>query len=749
MKSPPRLPIRLVHEAAATAVAALAVALGIEVVTPRALALQSKRAAPVTAPAGHAASPASSSTAALFTYRRDDATAGSVTLIRVDAHRTARAAINQDIFGNFIEHLGGVVYQGLWAQLLINPSLEAVDSAQSRESAPPAWRIKAPAMWRPGGNDMQGFHSPGYATLLPASGAGERSAGSLVQTIWPPAHRVLDYTGSLAVRVLPEADVSAEKQPVAATLRVTIAPDRTGAQPIASTLIHATGTEWTLLPIRLVLPAGSLARGEAALLAVEHVSGAAADIDRVELSPSDAIADIDPDVLRKAREWHMPLLRWPGGNFASGYHWRDGIGPRNERPTRRNAAWGDVEPNEFGTNEFLSLCCATGVKPQLTVNAGDGTPEEAAAWVRYCNAPATDTYGRLRNDSGHPTPYNVRLWEVGNELYGGWQIGHTVPKENATRFVRFRDAMLRADPGLRLIATGKSDEFLPDGMARNAAWNEALLRASVAGGARPPDYLSIHPLVPLPDSLRRFSYAEQYQSAMAHPAFLDRVLLPDLEQRIAAITGPKSRTRIAVTEWGLIVGGAGWQAGPNHDTLAGAVYNGLCLNAMLRHSDAVTLANMTAFMHGGGIKKPGGVTIVDPQYYTQQLYAAAGLRTPVATEVVGPGTDVPQRGYLPAIRAVPDVDVFAALTGSGGKLIVCAVNRRESGVRAITLQADGFPARRAAATVLAGATPMARNTLKAPDAVRPQRLALVGKSNGGMWRLVLPPHSVAVITLTR
>src|SRR5213078_2417399 len=99
----------------------------------------------------------------------------------------------------------------------------------------------------------------------------------------------------------------------------------------------------------------------------------------------------------------------------------------------------------------------------------------------------------------------------------------------------------------------------------------------------------------------------------------------------------------------------------NHDTLAGAVYNALCLNMMLRQSDRVTLANMTAFMHGGGIKKPNGVVIVDPQYYTQQLYAEAQMHTPVSTTTIGPGSNVPERGYLPKAANVPDVDVFSAL----------------------------------------------------------------------------------------
>jgi len=388
-------------------------------------------------------------------------------------------------------------------------------------------------------------------------------------------------------------------------------------------------------------------------------------------------------------------------------------------------------------------------RPQLTVNAGDGTPEEAAAWIRYCNAPATDIFGHLRAANGHPAPYDVKLWELGNELYGNWQIGHAGPEENAKRFVRFRDAVLAADPDLKLIATGEADEFLQAGLDKSAAWNDALLRAATADGGKPPDYLSIHPLVPLPGDLSGRSYAEQYESAMAHTIFLDRKLIPSVWEHICKYVGPKPRTRIAITEWGLIVGGPRWQKGPNHDTLAGAVYNGLCLNAMLRQSDRVTLANMTAFMHGGGIKKPNGIVIVDPQYYTQQLYAAAGMDTPVMTQTTGPGEDVPERGFLPAVRDVPDVDVFSALDKTRKRLIVCAVNRRLTGSRAVRIQAEGFTAASAEATLLTGPEATAQNSISAPDAVKPHSMPIASSRAGThqIWSAEIPPHSVAVIVL--
>lgn len=708
----------------------------------RPTAMPSLTDAPISA--SQAGSSPQLSTSSLFTYRRNDTSPGGVTRIHIDVRRKATVAIHSDVFGNFIEHLGGVVYGGLWSQLLLNPNLEAIENPSEGRSAPPEWRANRQALWRPGGKELHGYHSPGYVSLL-AGGASE--PGRLYQTIWLPIHRVSTYVGTIALRSVPDVDASPEKPPVPAAVRIALTADESRGPIYAETTVEAGASDWSVTRLKLTVSAGTLAGGTRVRLLIENAGDSTVDVDRIELFPADNDQGADPEVLAKARDWHIPVLRWPGGNFASGYHWQDGVGDRAQRPTRRNAAWGDVESNEFGTDEFLAYCRRLGAKPQLTVNAGDGTPEEAAAWVRYCNSGENDRFGRLRRSIGRRTPYNVRLWEVGNELYGDWQIGHAAAEENARRFVRFRAAMLGADPGLRLIATGKADEFLPAGLARNSAWNQALLSAAVRDGGRPPDFLSIHPLVPLPADLQGLSYSSQYESAMAHPAFLDRTLIPDLWSQIRGVTGPDTPTRIAITEWGLIVGGDRWQEGPNHDTMAGAVYNGLCLNIMLRHSDCITLANMTAFMHGGGIKKPGGRVIVDPQYFTQKLYAEANLQTPVATETTGPGMDVPSRGFLPGVDDVPDVDVFAALDRSGRRLALCAVNRRETVERTIEVSLNGFRPTRADSTLLSAPSAKTRNTAAEPNACAPQsRSVPLSIADGqSILRMTLAPHSVSVI----
>ena len=166
-------------------------------------------------------------------------------------------------------------------------------------------------------------------------------------------------------------------------------------------------------------------------------------LDRVLLYPSDHVHGADRDVVRLLKEARLPLLRWPGGNFTSGYHWRDGIGPVDSRPTTLNPVWhGIFEPNLFGTDEFLTFCRDVGCEPMICVNAGNGTAAGAAAWVEYCNGGPETPMGKLRAANGHPEPYGVRIWEIGNEIYGHWHVGWTTPAGNVDRYGRFMDELL-------------------------------------------------------------------------------------------------------------------------------------------------------------------------------------------------------------------------------------------------------------------------------------------------------------------
>src|SRR5207253_126738 len=162
------------------------------------------------------------------------------------------------------------------------------------------------------------------------------------------------------------------------------------------------------------------------------------------------------DVLDAARPLRIPILRWPGGNFVSGYHWLDGVGPRDRRPRRSELAWYAEESNRFGTDEFIEYCRVLGAEPFICVNMGSGTMDEAQAWVEYCNGTGNTSWANLRRQHGHAEPYRVRYWGLGNEMYGGWQIGNMNAHDYVKKARAFAMVMKRTDPSIQLIGCGQN-----------------------------------------------------------------------------------------------------------------------------------------------------------------------------------------------------------------------------------------------------------------------------------------------------
>ncbi len=632
-------------------------------------------------------------------------------VIRVRIGKAGKTTQRTDprVFSNFLEHLGGSIYEALWANVIYNPQFEA-----ERDGNIARWRLNGAEWIRDG--------VQGRSVRMP-------EGASVSQPVGLPAHRQLRYKGSVWTRSYGSK---------LAIIEIEILREGENA-PVASARVRVEGTRWEPRRFEIRLPQGALGRAEAVELRIRAASGEA-DIDMAELHPAEARDGYDPEVVEIARSLRMRLLRWPGGNFVSGYRWRNGIGPREHRPTVPNPAWRGLETHHFGTDEFMEFCRRVGAEPMICVNAGDGTADEAAAWVEYCNGSADTPMGALRASNGHPKPYNVRVWEIGNELYGPWQIGHTDAAGNAKRFVEFRRAMLAADPDIEIIATGKGDRFVGEGIGGDRAWNAAVLDAARADGA-PPHYLSLHPLLPLPSGLGAdHSYEEIFLSAMAHPLWWSDTFVPALRDLLAA-HGGNPMPRAAVTEWGIIVGGNDWHQYASHDSQAGAVYAALFLNAMLRSAETVAIANATALMHGGCIRKARGAVFAMPMIYAKRMYGQARLEKPLPIAVSGPAYDVPMRGIMPEVRDVPWVDVFAA--EGGGRLTVCLVNRDMRASRKVEIALPRAYSAASGETLAADAR--ATNTVSEPIRVAPT--AITPALNGTTLSLDIPACSVTVITM--
>lgn len=186
------------------------------------------------------------------------------------------------------------------------------------------------------------------------------------------------------------------------------------------------------------------------------------------------------DVIGKEGELEMPLLRWPGGNFVSNYHWIDGVGPIADRPKRVELAWLSTETNHFGTDEFIDYCRGIKVEPYFCFNMGTGTLEEALSWLEYCNS-TSDTYwaNLRRKNTGRDEPHNVKLWGLGNEMHGPWQVGHLSATEYSKKAARWAHALRLVDPNIQLIACGNQG---------NSEWDREIIQGLIGVC----DYVSIH-----------------------------------------------------------------------------------------------------------------------------------------------------------------------------------------------------------------------------------------------------------------
>lgn len=177
--------------------------------------------------------------------------------------------------------------------------------------------------------------------------------------------------------------------------------------------------------------------------------------------PEATSAGLRQDVIDEVKDLGISLVRYPGGNFVSNYNWKDGIGPKKDRPKRLDFAWATVETNQFGIDDFIAWARAANVEPMIAVNLGTGTVKEAAELVEYCNHPGGTYWSDLRKKNGHEKPYGIKYWCLGNEMEGDWQAGHLSAENYAAKALEAAKMMRWVDPDIKLIACGSSYHVLP------------------------------------------------------------------------------------------------------------------------------------------------------------------------------------------------------------------------------------------------------------------------------------------------
>ncbi len=688
---------------------------------------------------------------------------GSAT-VTIRAGERAEHPIPRYITGKFCEHLFNNISNGMDSQILRNPTLAdwpfwtgsmtpdgvtvfesdatKIDGQLRQQAARLGWpdkardamvRVRADALacwWIPeGGREAvatrpdTGPHG-GRAQRVEVAAAGQ----GIAQWTWLPLHRARKYEVEILAR-----------SPEIGSLTVGLWPPE-GDRPGAEAVLGGLSNDWKWLRGTLEVDPQMPAEGAYRFTVAADGPGQLV-IARALLRPADHVGGADPDVIRLLKESKLPLLRWPGGNFVSGYHWEDGIGPLDQRPARPNYAWGGVETNFFGTDEFIAFCRAVGCEPMICINAGSGTPEEAARWIEYCNGPADSPQGRKRATAGHPEPYNVRHWEIGNELWGRWQYHWTTAAGYVDRYRQFAPAMLAADPDIVLYACGAPAMW-------GKAWNDRLIRDTASSLRRITD----HPLIG-GDVPRVTDPMDVFRDFMAVPdvlagkwAGLRRAM------EAAGIESP----RLAVTELQMFA-----HLGPRGSddkerlegdnlvspgTLAEALYDVLIYHRAIRQAPFVEMVTHSATVnHGGGLRKERERVYAQPCHHAQTAFAEFAGATPVQIEYRSPEEQAPM--VLPDLKnAAPEcryesLDALAAVAADGS-LLVSLVNRGSAGPLSLAMEIKDFDAASAAQLrTLSADVPWAVNRLESPNAVAPVDSTV--EVAEGKITLDLKPYTVA------
>jgi alpha-N-arabinofuranosidase len=364
------------------------------------------------------------------------------------------------------------------------------------------------------------------------------------------------------------------------------------------------------------------------------------------------------EYVQQIKDLKVTAIRWPGGNFVSGYNWEDGIGPKAQRPVTLDLSRTRKESNQMGTDEYAAFCNLVGAENFICINAGTGTIEDAAHWVEYCNAPAGTKYADLRVKYGHPEPYKVKYWALGNEPDGPWQLGHK-NKEDYTKFAIEAAKMMRGvDETIKLVAAGASNyplvtkQYDPkDGWTD---WNDHVLD-QMAGYI---DYISLH------------RYVFQVLRAIEKPVFADEMSLGMEINRIIEVTKGQIQKATVKSETNRPIYISFDEYGARGNTLAGPLILAQHLNAFIRHADIVKMANLTFLTSLTGITPEGGYKT--SLYYPFSLYSnhCRGTALDVYTRCESYSNKV--------FKDIPYLDVTAVLNEANGTLVVNVVNRSET-----------------------------------------------------------------------
>jgi alpha-L-arabinofuranosidase len=696
--------------------------------------------------------------------------------LRVHAapENTSHWKIDKRIFGKFFEMNGRDTYPGIIDDCIANGSFELWFSKRKKDGTNLPWTMRTEIMYRdtpqtPGlaypwepvnGQEgvfeqlQGGVHGKpswkAFQRMKLADGAGRIG---IAQRITLPDERTLEY------RLQFHARASG-----ALTRLHTALEDKAGVR-LTESSVELT-ENWKRYDIPMTLERASEFRysdspfGEYRLSLIADTDGeSAVDLDWVMLTSGDAVEGLfNPATIELLKLYNVTSIRW-GGNYANEYNWKDGIGPWQERPVRDNQNWGGLEPNYFGTNEFLRFCQLIDAEPFLNVGfSRDLPPELAAEWVEYVNGDISTPMGRLRAEHGYPKPWGVKLWQVGNESYGDYQFGYTNSIDFAKRIQTYYTVMKQIDPSITIIMAGEDPMYVDysEVPGQPPIWNKRLFE--IAGPAYM-DGLDIHQYT---RGIRDEGLREEWlECNAADPAFYNQVLVSYPTQYEAIIQELKELAEgygfeplaLEIGEWNLEPEtDMNWPKA-EYETMAHACYVASMLNTFIRQGDAVKYAyqrDNTLYYRA----YPVDMRPVNPGNDTSRFYAEPFLRGDTSWRrlelgMEGSSFTMPQTWVrIRPMEQVPHIDAAAVISDRNDEIILFLVNRDLQLAHTVHLAGEWLSGEVNSSVLLQyGDTPFLRHTDwygKRGYYLTESQLAV---ASDGRAELKLPAGSVARVTL--
>lgn len=529
-----------------------------------------------------------------------------------------KSPMSEYIYGQFIEHMGQSIYGGIWAEMLEDRKFYFVPGA---EHSP--WDVSVPSRLVV---DSLDAYVGDYTPALRATA--DTTTRFYQENLYLEADR--QYEGHVVLAGRPDA------MPVDLILSwgdggqqrdtVRIRDGHRGYQRHSFSLRAGADTENGRLSV--------VPRGKGVV-----------QIGAISMMPADNIDGFRRDVIALLKQLDAPVYRWPGGNFVSGYNWKDGVGPRDERPPRLDRAWASdyeyrwdaIEHNDVGLHEFMRLCEILDTEPYIAVNTGLGTARLAAEEVEYLNGSPDTPMGRWRAEHGHPEPFDVQFFAVGNEMFGEWQLGHMPVERYVNKHNRVAQAMWKADSTIDLVGVGRLGEWNEQMYAHSADYmtyiSEHFYRQDWHGGG-----LMTH-VMQMPEAIKEI--------ADAHREWAQKV------------DGPDGRDiKVILDEWNYWYGPHVYGLLGTRYFLRDALGVAAGINAYLRNTDIIYMANYAQTVNViGAIKATPAGAFLSATGEVLKTYRAELGTVPVSVS----GDKLP-------------FDVAAALTSSGDTLTVSIVN---------------------------------------------------------------------------